>query len=326
MKRRDFLLAISGSVATAAASPHSAQAAMQSYATTGRSTPHIAPNQAIITPTAQFFTQSYRGLQPTIDNTGRLVIGDSLWNIGRLKSLPQVESLFTIECSGNAVGGDLIGTAAWQGIRFVDLLNQCHIPPNATHAKFTSADGYQTAVSLAALRHPEALLAYAMNGDPLSLEHGYPLRLLLPGATGHKMPKWIMHIEFIDYEFLGFWESRGWSNTAEIPTHAIILSPSAQSPAVRGENLIISGIAHSQHEITAVEVSIDGGPWLPTALFQPAPNTWTQWWLAWTPPASGHLSIAARATDAVGFTQSQASSGRFSDLSAIHQITFEVQA
>lgn len=216
---------------------------------------------------------------------------------------PLIESMRTIECIGNPTGGEMIGNALWKGFRFCDFAAEWGIQPAATHAKFTCADGYQTAVTLDRLLHPDTLLVSEMNGEPLPPEHGYPLRLIVPGVYGQKMPKWITHIELIDYPFQGFWESLGWSDTAEVQTHAIILTPKDRA-RINGK-VAIQGIAFAgSREIVQVEVRINNGEWSPAWLVKGDSNlAWTQWYLEWKPTRRGSYTLEARATDSDGFTQ-----------------------
>jgi hypothetical protein len=219
----------------------------------------------------------------------------------------------------------MIANARFRGISLADLLRRVRV--SATHVKFTGADGYQTAVPLEYVNHPDALLAYEMNGEPLAPEHGFPLRALIPGVYGQKMPKWITHIEFIDYAFQGYWESHGWSDAALVKTSAAIITPSERARIDGG--IAVQGVAFAGlRDITTVEIRVDGGEWMPANLLHgPSPLAWTQWYIDWFPDAPGTSAIEARATDASGFTQHEDAPPPFSSragTAGIHRVIVEV--
>lgn len=281
-----------------------------------------------ITPTTDFYKQSYQHV-PTIDiEIWTLTVKDSeiernfTWD--DLRRYPTIESMRTIASMGNSIGGAYIGNAVWKGVRIVDLLGNVTASP---FAKITALDGYETTLSTSQLLHPDTFLAYEMNGASLAPEHGYPVRLMVGGAYGVKMPKWISQIEFIDHEYQGFWESRGWSNRTEVQTHSMIFSPHPYEKL--NSKTLIQGIAFAGYrDIISVEVRIDGGEWIPTTLIQgDSPLVWTNWYLEWTPSTRGKFEIEVRATDSDGFTQVEEIhplQHRPNSASAIHKIVVEV--
>ncbi len=119
-----------------------------------------------------------------------------------VKALPAFEDTRTLECISNPVGGNLIGNIVWKGFKLQDVLDKVKLKPTAKFAKFQAADGYSTSVALEWITQPGVMMAYEMNGAPLNTVHGFPLRILMPGLYGQKMPRWITHIEFIDSYFL----------------------------------------------------------------------------------------------------------------------------
>lgn len=323
IKRRSFLLALTGSVSSAMTASHAET--------------HLHPRQRIgkaveVTSSANFYTQHYRHIPDVDFETWSLtVLGVNeyvlKWN--DIRSLPAVETMRTLTCIGNPVGGAFIGNAVWKGIRLVDVLGNLLIPPDSTFARLTALDGYETALSIDQLLHPDTLLAYQMNSAPLPREHGYPIRLLIGGTYGSKMPKWISRIAFINYEFKGYWESRGWSNRADVQTHAMIFSPRTLEK-ISGTVLIQGAAFAGYREITQVEVRVDGGEWIPASLVKGDSSlAWTQWYLEWTPATPGKYSLEARATDSTGFTQfveNHALHNKPDGASAIHKIVVEVLA
>jgi DMSO/TMAO reductase YedYZ molybdopterin-dependent catalytic subunit len=107
-------------------------------------------------------------------------------DITRMLSIRQI---LTLECIGNPPNGDAIGNAEWTGFKLKPLLLRAGVKPNAIYAAMRAADGYYTGVPLAELMRDENWLAYRMNGEPLPPEHGFPLRIFIPGKYGMKQPK-----------------------------------------------------------------------------------------------------------------------------------------
>jgi DMSO/TMAO reductase YedYZ molybdopterin-dependent catalytic subunit len=114
----------------------------------------------------------------------------------------------TLLCAGNPPGGNLIGSGEWRGVLLYELLNSAELSDSKRYVRFDCADGYSTSIELKRLKN--AILAYSMNGQRLAIEHGFPLRLVVPGLYGYKMPKWIQRISVLEQVHTGFWESRGW--------------------------------------------------------------------------------------------------------------------
>jgi DMSO/TMAO reductase YedYZ molybdopterin-dependent catalytic subunit len=267
-----------------------------------------APTEILITPTGQLFAQSYAAI-PSIDLAAWQLVVDGLvehpltLSDADLQAFPRVQTARTLECIGNPVGGSLIGTPVWGGFEAALLWEQARILPEAVQAKFTGADGYQTSVDLEWITQPGVLMADEVNGRPLPPAHGFPLRILMPGLYGQKMPKWITHIEFIGEQFLGFWETQGWSDVASVKTNSIVRQPvEGEIPA--GATPVFGVAFAGLRRIRLVEVRIDDGEWMPAELLQDeSPWVWTQWSFSWD-AAPGRHSIAVRATDESGYTQS----------------------
>lgn len=300
---------------------------------------HLTHDAPIITDNHIFYVQSYpqSGDTPSYDDVlenWRLTMDGWVENpldlsYEAIRQLPEVETTRTLECIGNPVGGSLVGNAVWGGCWLSDLLAQAQVRPEAKQAKFYASDGYSTSVDMEWITQAGVLLAYKMNGQLLPREHGYPLRIFMPGLYGQKMPKWIERIEFIDYEYKGYWESRGWSDRGEVQTNAIIQTPPHQT-RIQGQ-IYIQGIAFAgQRVITQVEVRVDGGEWMPAALVQgESPLVWTQWYVAWHPATTGTYEIEVRSTDETGFTQKTSANGAFGSAkpqgtNAIHRIVIQV--
>jgi len=282
-ERRQFFIRLAGSVLGTRDAPSKTTVASLPPST-------FAPSQTA------HFAQAYQ-TNPIVLNANdwALTLTDlngsaKTLRLDALQHLPQHSLAFTLECSGNTPGGEWIGDGIWEGVRLWDVLPA---PNGATRALFTAADAYQTAIHLDHL-HPDSLLAYRLNGDPLPATHGYPLRLLVPGLYGHKMPKWITQISWIDQPFLGTWEARGFSDTAQVQKRAGI-----HAWQVKNGYLILQGYAFGGlRQIDSVEVRVDGGAWMPTQLAPaPAPHLAARWSFAWQPVLGGRYQIEARADD-----------------------------
>jgi DMSO/TMAO reductase YedYZ molybdopterin-dependent catalytic subunit len=284
------------SVATGAAGPEP---------TDGLST---APTEILITPTGSLYTQSYSRVPKLVGSDWRLhvhglVSQERTLAMSDLRAFPKVESVRTLECIGNPVGGSLIGNVRWGGCEAEALWQEVGILPRATRARFEAEDDYQTSVELKWITQPGVLLVYEMNGEPLPEEHGFPLRILMPGLYGQKMPKWIREIEFIDFDHQGYWESRGWSDVASVQTNSIVHQPGDLDRLPSG-SVPVFGVAFAGlRRITEVDVRMDEGEWLRAELLQdPSSLVWTQWSFDWT-AAEGRRKITVRATDDTGFVQ-----------------------
>jgi hypothetical protein len=171
---------------------------------------------------------------------------------------------------------------------------------------FSAADDYKDSVLLQNALHPEALLAWEMNGQPLRKEHGAPARLLIPGIYGMKNVKWLTGITIVANDFKGFWQNQGWDDAAPYQTESRIDVPRGRETLSAGP-LSVGGVAFAGNRgISAVEVSTDGEKtWLP-ATVKPglAANTW-QLWRADINVDKSVRDIRVRATDGQGKPQTR---------------------
>lgn len=345
LTRRGFLVA-AGSTAAAfiagcvprvpggqTAVPTDDAASFGATSSPGSAAPAVSsPDKIVITPTADFYEQSFSQIiqikppqyQLTVDG---LVDTPLTLELSDLQALPSDAFMRTLECIGNPVGGPLIGNANWKGFKISDLLSRTRIQSKATHARFQAADGYFTSVELEWLLQPDTILVYEMNGEPLPAAHGYPLRILMPGLYGQKMPKWITRIEFIDHAEAGIWEKQGWDFVASVKTNSIIQQP--QSGKFPAGPQVIYGVAFAgKREVTAVEVQVDDEAWKEARLLQGPQYVWTQWAVGWDATPGRH-TLAVRASDAEGFTQSARASGLLdgsypAGTDAIHSVTIQI--
>lgn len=212
----------------------------------------------------------------------------------------------TICCVSNPVGGDLIGNTVWGGVPIKDILDEVGIKAGADALLSTSDDGWTCGTPLEALTDGRnALLALTMNGEPLPIPHGFPVRQVVPGLYGYvSATKWVVDWEvtrFADFE--AYWTERGWGERGPVKTQSRIDVPRSGDTVDAGPTTI-AGVAWAQHVgIDDVEVRIDGGPWQKATLGTvPNIDTWAQWRLEWTAESGDH-TIEARTTNAEGKPQ-----------------------
>lgn len=274
----------------------------------------LTPEEALppeITPNDQFYIVSKNIVDPTVDlsrwrlEVRGLVDRPLTLTYDEVRRLPAREEIVTFECISNEVGGDLISTARWRGVPLAYLLDQAGLRPGARKVVIRAWDDYSTAIPVEKATHPDTILAYEMNGETLPHKHGFPLRLVAPGLYGMKNPKWVTAIEAVDYDYLGFWEQRGWSDRAVIKTMSEIIVPS-RTLAVRSPGPVrLGGVAFGgDRGIVRVELSFDGGQTWRQAELRPAlsPYSWVLWTAEWNPPP-GSYRVVVRAVDGSGEVQ-----------------------
>jgi hypothetical protein len=227
-----------------------------------------------------------------------------------IKAFPKVDQYATLTCISNPVGGDLISTTLFQGARLKDVLERAGLKSEAIDLKFTGVDGYTESLPIEAALDPRTLLCYAMGNQPLTDKHGAPLRLYTPNRFGIKNPKWIMRIEAVNEDYLGYWQQRGWTEDGWVQLTSVIDVAQESGPGA----VELGGIAFSgARGIERVEVSVDGATWLPAQLNRPlSPLTWVLWRVTLSLDAGRH-EIAVRAVDGTGEVQSGEVSGAHPD-------------
>ncbi len=216
------------------------------------------------------------------------------------------EDWVTLCCVSNEVGGDLIGNAWWSGVRVADVLAEAGVRPEANAVLQTSDDGWTCGTPIEALTDDRnALLAIAMNGEPLPVEHGFPVRMVVPGLYGFvSATKWLVDLEVSRFDdFTAYWTSRGWAAEAPVKTQSRIDVPGDGDDVAAG-SLRIGGSAWAQHTgVERVEYRLDGGAWTEADLGRvPNVDTWVQW-SATVEVDPGDHTLAVRATDRSGYTQ-----------------------
>ncbi len=273
-------------------------------------TPGITP---LIVPNDDFYLIDTALVKPQIDPTswsmtiGGMVEREVTLTYRDLLARSTTVAPVTLSCVSNEVGGNLVGNAVWQGVPLVELLDEAGVRPGATQIASRSVDGWTCGFPTAAAYDGRtALVAVAMNGEPLPVAHGFPARLVISGLYGYvSATKWLSEIQLTTLEdFDGYWIPRGWSKDGPVKTQSRIDTPSRGGQVPADTAVAVAGVAWAPNTgIAAVEVQVDDGPWQPAELDDPlGPDAWRQWVLRWTPTAGRH-TIRVRATDESGYTQ-----------------------
>jgi DMSO/TMAO reductase YedYZ molybdopterin-dependent catalytic subunit len=289
-------------------------------------TPFITPNERFYRVDTALFVPAIAAEDWSLRVHG-MVDREMTLDLGDLLARPLSERDITLTCVSNPVGGRYIGNARWTGARLDDLLREAGVAPEATQIVTRSTDGFTIGTPTAVVMDGrDSMLAVAMNGEPLPLEHGFPVRMIVPGLYGYvSAMKWIVDMELTTLDaYDAYWIQRGWAKEAPIKTHSRIDKPSSGARLAAGE-VSIAGIAWAQRVgIGAVEVRIDGGPWLEATLAEEDTiDTWRQWVYPWEAPPGDH-SIEVRATNADGETQIEERTEPFPDgATGYHRILVE---
>lgn len=286
-----------------------------------------------ITPNRDFYRVSISSRFPEkVDpSTWKLAVqgvGGEVRTLGLedLNGLGARKTFKTFMCIETPVGGDSIGNAEWTVTPLAPILEPLlEGARQGLRVAFRAMDGFYSSVPLAVALDPEAYLAWEMNGVPLPREHGYPLRVLLPGKYGMKQPRWLDTIEITGDAVRGYWENRGWSDQCDVKIMSRIDSA---KPKADGR-WVVAGIAYCGGQpVAGVELSDDGGSnWGRARLTSEAfPNAWATWEYDWSPSHEGDLILAVRAVDATGKRQIEEYGGSFpSGSTGLHRVRLSVR-
>jgi len=295
-------------------------------------------------PNARFYIRNHFQIPKLDPASFRLTVGGLVGqpqslSLDDLRSMRSQTLVVTLECAGNgrslfrpAIEGEkwnlgAVSTAEWTGVPLAEILDRAGVQPGARELLFRGADGgtsagdsrptaFERSLALDHARDPDVLLAYAMNGEALPIEHGYPLRLIVPGWYAVASVKWLTQIELIDRPFAGYfqidrycyeWERQGQVLREPVTlqqVRALITEPAANQEARAGE-LAVRGVAWSgAAAIACVEVSVGGGSWQEARLVSERKRYSWQWWeLITRVQDPGVITLRARATDLAGRTQ-----------------------
>ncbi|SDC58047.1 DMSO/TMAO reductase YedYZ, molybdopterin-dependent catalytic subunit [Sanguibacter gelidistatuariae] len=287
-----------------------------------------------VTPTDEFYRIDTALLIPQVDpatwtlRVYGMVEDEVEITFDELLAEDLVEAWVTLACVSNPVGGDLVGNAKWLGLPIRELLARAKPLPGADMVLSRSVDGFTASTPLEVLTDDrDALLAVAMNDEPLPLSHGFPVRMVVPGLYGYvSATKWVTELKVTTFaDDVAYWTPRGWSERGPIKTASRIDVPRADANLTAG-TVAVGGVAWAQHVgVVAVEVQVDHGEWEAAALADEAStDTWRQWSYLWE-ASSGPHTLRVRATDATGKIQTSTEAPPAPDgASGWHEVTVDV--
>jgi DMSO/TMAO reductase YedYZ molybdopterin-dependent catalytic subunit len=301
-----------------------------------------------ITPNDLFYVRSHF-YTPSVDaDSWRLRVDGDVdrpveLTLAEVRALPSITHVVTMECAGNGraffeppVAGvqwekGAVGTAAWRGVRLAELMRRAGIRGSARYIWLDGADrgpgrapDFVRSVPIDKALHPDTLLAYEMNGEPLAASHGFPLRAIVPAWEGAYSVKWLTHVQASPRDHDGAFVQSGYryprrpvppgstvppedtEPLRNLPVKSLITTPATNAAVSRNGPVRIGGFAWvGEAEITRVDVSTDNGrTWNAARLGRNrAPYAWREFEHLWRPGANGSFLVLARATDSRGLTQ-----------------------
>jgi sulfite oxidase len=303
-----------------------------------------------ITPIDRFFVRTHVAV-PTVNlalwrlNVEGEVTAPLTLTIQEVKGLPSVELMAVAECAGNGRrfydppvpgvqwGNGAVGNGRWRGVRLPDVLRKAGIKASAREVLLNGADvpfgtmpDFERSIPIKKALDANTLLAYEMNGEPLPVKHGFPLRAIVPGWAGDSWTKWVTSIRVLDREYEGFWMKRAYRHPGKpvvpgtpiepermqpvtsLRVKSVIAAPADGAFLLVGAPVVIRGAAWSGDAgpVEAVDVSVDGGRrWRPATLHRDQRTRfgWRQWEFEWTPSQDAYYTLLARARDTAGNIQ-----------------------
>lgn len=292
--------------------------------------PPVADTRDELTDNDDFYRIDINSRPPEIDAEGwavditGLVDDEIRLNIDDIRALPAQTQILTMQCISNRIGGDLTSSSRWTGARFKDVLELAGVQAGATGALIKSVDGFFEFVVMEDIMDDRTLLVYEMNGEPLPVEHGFPLRIYIPNRYGMKQPKWIESIEMRSDRVDGYWVVRGWDKEARPRTVSVVDTVVVDPDQGDDGTAYSGGIAWAgARGISRVEVQVDSADWQDADLIAPPLSelNWVLWRYSW-PYAAGRHSVRVRAYDGAGDLQvTETMSTRPSGATGIHSIT-----
>ena len=307
-----LLLTERSSVASAQKSLRIPRSSLPSQALPSGVDLHVPGLAPFVTPNGSFYRVDTALVLPQVNPSSwqlrihGMVSREITLTFDQLIKRPLIEDYITLCCVSNPVDGPYIGNAKWLGASLAAVLREAGIKAGADQLLCTSADGFTSGTPVQTVMDGrDALLAVAMNGQPLPVAHGFPARMVVPGLYGYvSATKWVTDIEVTTFAGnYAYWAQRGWSQQAPIKTECRIDVPN-DLDEIRAGTTAVAGVAWAQHKgIEAVEVRVDRGPWQQARLAAvPGLDTWRQWVWEWQAASGGH-TLEARATDKTGYTQ-----------------------
>lgn len=287
-----------------------------------------------VTPNGDFYRIDTAFVVPQVDpeqwqlRVHGLVDREVVLTFDELLDSALVEAHVTLTCVSNTVGGGLAGNATWIGLPVREVLARAGVHADADMVLSRSTDGFTASTPLEVLtddRH--ALLAVAMNGEPLPVEHGFPVRLVVPGLYGYvSATKWVTELKVTRFaDDQAYWTTRGWDAHGPIKTACRIDVPASGASPPAGA-VTVAGTAWAQHRgIDRVQVQLDDGPWLDAELAAvPGVDTWRQWSLTLADVPAGRHAVRCRAWDPTGVQTAQTAPPAPNGSSGYHVISLDV--
>ncbi len=301
------------------------------FAVPPRETVYFTPNDKFYT--VNFMDASYNFTRDLDVEQWKMVVKGAVENplVMKWRDLLNRESFdqaVTLMCIDTLPGGNSLGTAMWRGISLKKLLQEVGADADtARDVIFRAADGYHDSIPFTRAMEDDVMLAYLMNGEKLPKDHGFPVRLVVPGLYGIKNVKWITEIEVYNGDYKGYWQQKGWTDEGHIHIFSRIDSP-GHYQFVQGLQQRLRGIAFGGREtIQEVQLSFDQEKtWVPAQIEAPlSPFTWVIWNYDWDVPQPGKHMVAVRAIDAKGKIQtSEITRPQPAGATGLHSIVVDV--
>jgi DMSO/TMAO reductase YedYZ molybdopterin-dependent catalytic subunit len=295
--------------------------------------PDVAGHTPELTPTEDFYNVDINFVKPRVDHTSwTLSVGGAVdrpyeltWDTLQ-SDFEVVELAHTLTCISNEVGGDLISTTVWRGVRLRDVLERAGLQAQTADIVFTGAENYTDSIPLAKALEDRTLVVFGMDGAPLPRDHGFPARIIVPGIYGMKNVKWVQSIEAVPEDYQGYWMQRGWSDVAVVKTQSRIDVPAGGSTVAEGSKA--AGVAWAgDRGVSAVEVSEDGGQtWRMATLERELSDVAWRRWVADLGAGTGARTLVVRARDGAGQLQESRRTRTHPDgASGYHKVRFDVR-
>ena len=301
-----------------------------------------------ITPVEHFYVRSHLPVPPGIDAAtwalqvdGEVNTATSL-SVDELRKMPVTSVTAVLECAGNGraffdppVAGiqwakGAVGNARWTGVRLAEVLKRVGVKPSGRFVVMNAADrplgsmpDFVRQLPIEKAMHPDTVLAYEMNGQPIPTLHGFPLRAIVPGWEGAYSVKWLTHLQVSDRESDSFWVATGYRYPTKRVAPGAAVDPKDMAPltglvvkslitrpadggALNAGKIEVAGFAWAgETDITRVDVSTDhGATWQPARLVgEQAKYAWRRFEFAFEATRPESYLIMSRATDSAGRTQ-----------------------
>jgi DMSO/TMAO reductase YedYZ molybdopterin-dependent catalytic subunit len=262
----------------------------------------------ILTTVEDFYQVSKNLSDPTVSSDGwelkvtGLVENELTLTYDDVFNRATTKNITTLCCISNELNGDLISTGEWQGFALKNLLDEAGVKEGAVDVKFHCSDDYEDSITIDKAMDPNVIVVVGLNGAPLTDDHGFPARMIVPGIYGMKNVKWLERIEVVDEDFQGYWQTRGWSDDATNQIWGRIDTPKSGEDIKIGPNVAAGVASAGNRGISRVEVSLDDGETWADATLEPAlnaPFTWVRWVFPFE-AQEGQIKMQIRATDGNG--------------------------